>query len=262
MGQLEKYGLYVLCLVIFLILGVTIWGPGPDLQPKSQRVDAGLSGLKAEAPPSDDARRPGPVGSLTDMLGGGSKATPGDQDHRGNGGGDKPVKVEPTPHVEPIVPGDGKRDLPQDDPKTKPAPAGERPSYKIVAGDSFERIARDRLGNPALQALIVKLNPRIDPRKLQVGQTVLLPNAEEIAQGKPVEAADKRGSDKPEPVVAVVPPATGTTRSYKVVGGDTLEGIARRELGSIKRVNEVKDLNPSVNPRTLRIGQQILLPKK
>ena len=26
MGQLEKYGLYVLCLVIFLILGVAIWG--------------------------------------------------------------------------------------------------------------------------------------------------------------------------------------------------------------------------------------------
>ncbi len=26
MGQLEKYGLYVLCLLIFLILGVTLWG--------------------------------------------------------------------------------------------------------------------------------------------------------------------------------------------------------------------------------------------
>ena len=26
MGQLEKYGLYVMCLVIFLILGVTLWG--------------------------------------------------------------------------------------------------------------------------------------------------------------------------------------------------------------------------------------------
>ncbi len=28
MGQLEKYGLYVLCLLIFLILGVTLWGSG------------------------------------------------------------------------------------------------------------------------------------------------------------------------------------------------------------------------------------------
>ena len=25
MGQLEKYGLYVMCLVIFLILGVSLW---------------------------------------------------------------------------------------------------------------------------------------------------------------------------------------------------------------------------------------------
>ena len=29
MGQLERYGLYVLCLVIFLILGVAIWGGDP-----------------------------------------------------------------------------------------------------------------------------------------------------------------------------------------------------------------------------------------
>ncbi len=30
MGQLERYGLYVLCLVIFLILGVAIWGGDPQ----------------------------------------------------------------------------------------------------------------------------------------------------------------------------------------------------------------------------------------
>ena len=30
MGQLEKYGLYVLCLVIFLILGVAMWGDPPS----------------------------------------------------------------------------------------------------------------------------------------------------------------------------------------------------------------------------------------
>ena len=30
MGQLERYGLYVLCLVIFLILGVAIWGSDPQ----------------------------------------------------------------------------------------------------------------------------------------------------------------------------------------------------------------------------------------
>ena len=39
MGQLEKYGLYVLCLVIFLILGVTIWGD-PAGQPPGQRNES------------------------------------------------------------------------------------------------------------------------------------------------------------------------------------------------------------------------------
>ena len=31
MGQLERYGLYVLCIVIFLILGVALWGGDPVL---------------------------------------------------------------------------------------------------------------------------------------------------------------------------------------------------------------------------------------
>ena len=40
MGQLEKYGLYVLCLVIFLILGVTLWGGGDAVTPQRLRTVA------------------------------------------------------------------------------------------------------------------------------------------------------------------------------------------------------------------------------
>ena len=35
MGQLERYGLYVLCLVIFLILGVAVWGEPSARKPRS-----------------------------------------------------------------------------------------------------------------------------------------------------------------------------------------------------------------------------------
>ncbi len=261
MGQLEKYGLYVLCLVIFLILGVTIWGPGPDLPAKRVVADAGVNGpglnsLSATLGPSE-VKNGTPTGSLRELLGGDDKpakkpVTPSptgsstDQPPEANGGPQEntpPAKVPDQP---------GHTDEPA---------KGDRPTHKVRAGDNFERIAREELGNPALQTLIVQLNPRIDPRKLQIGQSVLLPTAAEIAQAKPAvaPAADKR-SDKATPQAAIA--ANLATRNYKVASGDTLEGIARRELGSIRRVDEVKELNPTVNPRNLRIGQQILLPKK
>ena len=36
MGQLERYGLYVLVVVIFLILGVAIWGEDPGVSRPGQ----------------------------------------------------------------------------------------------------------------------------------------------------------------------------------------------------------------------------------
>src|SRR5262245_14080211 len=58
MGQLEKYGLYVLCLVIFLILGVTIWGGG-DLQASPKRgPSSSPSNLMADARGTKSAATP------------------------------------------------------------------------------------------------------------------------------------------------------------------------------------------------------------
>ena len=55
MGQLEKYGLYVLCLVICLILGVAIWGGDPG----SATIDrAQLERTAAEANARRTAQQP------------------------------------------------------------------------------------------------------------------------------------------------------------------------------------------------------------
>ena len=42
MGQLEKYGLYVMCLVIFLILGVTLWGEPANATRTAGREQAAM----------------------------------------------------------------------------------------------------------------------------------------------------------------------------------------------------------------------------
>ena len=47
---------------------------------------------------------------------------------------------------------------------------------------------------------------------------------------------------------------------YQIKKGDTLLTIAERELGDRKRVNEILDLNPGIDPERLRVGAIINLP--
>ena len=54
----------------------------------------------------------------------------------------------------------------------------------------------------------------------------------------------------------------GAYRNYVISKGDTLEGIARVELGSRKRVDELKKLNPGLRPTNMQIGSTIKLPLK
>ena len=56
-------------------------------------------------------------------------------------------------------------------------------------------------------------------------------------------------------------PAAGTPRDYQVKAGDTLYGIAERELGSVKRVDEIKKLN-NLKSDTIRTGDILKLPAR
>ena len=52
------------------------------------------------------------------------------------------------------------------------------------------------------------------------------------------------------------------TRTYTVVAGDTLWGIAAHELGKGGRWQEIAELNPDVDPDELLPGQKLKLPAK
>lgn len=56
---------------------------------------------------------------------------------------------------------------------------------------------------------------------------------------------------------APVPPAG---REYTIKSGDTLEGIARAELGDGQRWKQIVDMNPGLDPKSLKIGRKIMLP--
>jgi LysM repeat protein len=147
-----------------------------------------------------------------------------------------------------------------------PAPATKRGSYVVQSGDSFDSIARTKLGSASLRAELQRLNPKVVPSKMQVGQELVLPSPAELAL---VTAPVAVGKDKVAKEAAVKLDGgskpiveAAADRAYTIGKGDTFERIARAELGSSKRVEELRELNPTVDPTRLRIGQRIKLPKK
>jgi LysM repeat protein len=237
MGQLEKYGLYVLCLVIFLILGVTIWGGGEVPPGKSPPVSIhapnnGASPVKANELVSGGSR-PRAIEELMD-LGGGASPSKGDGGSPKSGG--EVAKTEPKnePKAESKV-------------DTKPA------TYKVQDGDTFDSIARTKLGKASLRDELMRLNPSVDPKKLRPGMELQLPSAAAIAA---TDAKTKGALEKP-----VTPVADGS-RSYLVKKGDNFERIAKAELGSAKRTAELLELNSGVDPTKLKPGMSLKLPPK
>jgi nucleoid-associated protein YgaU len=271
MGQLEKYGLYVLCLLIFLIIGVSIWGD-----------PASAASLEQKAPSAKVAN----VVPDLDKLIAVSKPVAGDGSGTKSDTGGTTAKTEPKtePKVEPIK-------SPVE--PVAPAPRSDaRQTYVIKSGDSYESIARTRYNDASLKTMIAGLNPKLPANKLRIGAEIQLPTAAEIEAKKapkpvvvePV-AAEKKAEPKTEAKVETKladPKAKTETkadakkvaaaetkdadakapRTYKISAGDTLVGVSRRMLGSDKRVQEILALNPSIEPSRLRQGQMIRVPAK
>ena len=57
------------------------------------------------------------------------------------------------------------------------------------------------------------------------------------------------------------PPTTGR-RTYVIQRSDTLWGISKRFLGAGNRWREILAVNPGLQPRRLRIGQEIVIPPR
>ncbi|HEX5053567.1 MAG TPA: LysM domain-containing protein [Planctomycetota bacterium] len=254
MGQLEKYGLYVLCLVIFLILGVTIWGGG-ELPVSNKQVSqapivapgAGAAGGPAGSVPAGNAAK-GTKSSVGDIdLDALFGPAPNGKEKKGDAKAADASAAKPAPGGAGGADARGK----PNEPAKPPAADAERPTYKIKARDTFEGIAREKLGNAALHPLITRLNPGVEPTKLQVGDEIRLPTAAEIAQL----------TARPEPKGAPATKARDGGGTYRVKKGDTFEGIALSQLGSRSRVAELRELNPTVEPTKLHIGDEIRLPK-
>ncbi len=256
MGQLEKYGLYVLCLVIFLILGVAIWGGEPQaagggkplaLQNASEAVhkDAGrgpIAGPAADAVSQlsglnvfDKSELPKPPAKEADKSG----YKPGGKDDKGGDGK--------------TVDGKGKAG-------TANAEAG-RTRYRIKHGDTLEEIAIAQLGSRTYVADIKKLNPGLDERHLKLDSEIVLPAKAELAGATPARKdAAKDGKDAKEP--AKEAGKNEGWRWYEVKSGDTYEGISKSQFHDVHHVDAIKRLNPGIEPNRIHAGLQLKVPLK
>ena len=106
-----------------------------------------------------------------------------------DGPGTDTVKATPTDAVRPLTPPGSEFSSPAPvtnltslvppEPKpvtpavTPPAPGG---TYTIKKGDTFIKIAREVYGDPSRMKDIAAANPGVNPNKLKIGQTIVLPD--------------------------------------------------------------------------------------
>ncbi|HHW70257.1 MAG TPA: LysM peptidoglycan-binding domain-containing protein [Clostridiales bacterium] len=117
-------------------------------------------------------------------------------------------------------------------PVTKPAPICPPGTimYTIKAGDTFYALAA-RFGTTV--EAIMRVNPGVDPKNLQIGQVVCIP------------------------MVSPVPICPPGSVVYVIKAGDTFYKLASR-FGTT--VEAIMKANPGVDPKNLQIGQRICIP--
>lgn len=133
-------------------------------------------------------------------------------------------------------------------------------SYTVQAGDSLYTISQKILGSPKYVAAIQKANPKVDARRLRVGQVLNMP--------------DLSGSSTPAPAAGVSRPVAdgglGTApglsggKTYKVQPGDTLRKIATKHYGNSKMWEKIYALNREAigsSPSNLRSGMVLRMPE-
>lgn len=146
--------------------------------------------------------------------------------------------------------------------------------HTVVAGDSAFRLAQRYLGDGRHWSRIVEANPKAfgPGGSVQIGAKLTIPGAAPTTRTQPPsQVAARNTGDQPAVRPAARPaaqqtraPAPAATTNYVVRRGDTLSGIARKELGDARRAGEIIELNRSIikNPDNLPAGAALRLPAR
>jgi len=135
-----------------------------------------------------------------------------------------------------------------------PAPTDAGPkTYTVASGDTLADISMHFYGSTKHVKDILKANPGVVPEDLKIGQKLIIP-----------DIGTATAATNPTPGAT---PGTGTTDAagtYTVKAGDTLYGIAQRELGSPSKANikAIASLNGMDVDDDLQVGKVLKMPAK
>lgn len=127
--------------------------------------------------------------------------------------------------------------------------------HVIAQGESFATLAKQYNTTPDR---IQKLNPDVDPRKIQIGQKIRVKgNKPLVKEEKKAEAkAEAKVEEKKAEVKAEATPASSGEAVYHTVeAGETMGHIAFKYEGATQK--SIEALNPDIDPTKLQIGQKI-----
>lgn len=131
------------------------------------------------------------------------------------------------------------------------APTGPS-THRVAAGESPYSISQAVYGNSKYYKKILAANPGLDPHHLKIGQILVIPLLTDTQRNpSAVSGAAEDGS-------------LDSSSSYKVISGDTLDGISRKLYGSGAMIDQLYQMNKSLigsNEDVLKVGWVLKLPK-
>lgn len=149
------------------------------------------------------------------------------------------------------------------------APAGDRGDGTAVVrpNDTFWTISERAYGTGSYFKALIRYNSdkHPNPDKLAVGDTVLVPSANELTQKFPQLCPKPRRGGEAGIRNAAAPRSAAGGHPYEVRDGDTLFDIARFELGDGARWVEIYQLNRDQltdDFHYLKLGSTLMLPSR
>lgn len=129
-------------------------------------------------------------------------------------------------------------------PTTTPTHADAPIQVVVHPGDTLSGIAQRTLGDADLYPGIAQADHLADPDDLKVGQTITIPTAltDQVAHHAPV------------------PTTTPALRTVQVQPGDTLTGIAQRDMGNADLYRQLAAANHISQPDDILVGSTIVIP--
>ena len=136
------------------------------------------------------------------------------------------------------------------------APRAMGTDYRVASGDTLSSIAQSWFGREQDWPLILKANPDLNPDRLRIGQSIVLPPKTRGVRAVP--AAPRQESS----TASSARPSPGT--SYRIRSGDSLSRISQEAYGTAKYWERIYQANRSLigdDPADLTVGMSLRIPK-